>query len=306
MRFEVDPTTESGYRLIPEDGRGITPPTSVPAVGDVRGGVDGDGRSYVEVWTGARWNRISGGTSSTVVSNGGDGGGSDGYSFVADTPPTATTVGQTWFNSATGISYVWFDNRWVMFAPGSGGGATSVPAPVTAAAWLTAALDVPIDVQGNISINPIMFQGWETSDPAAITYNTTTGKFTVAKAGLYQFSLRVAQDVSSGTFTPGANGHELRVDMRTGNAHATGQKLAVSIRTPMMTAPFLYRETAASTATIRLAAGTEVWARVQGGFPDLQDQPANSKGSGKTILSATWQMAGGPRATCMELLRIGD
>lgn len=250
------------------------------------------GESFV--WFDNRW---------VMFAPGGGGGGSDGFSFAQDDAPAATAAGQTWFNTATGKSYVWFDNRWVMFSPG---GSLELPTPITAAAWLTAALDVPIDANGNISVNPILFQGSETSDPTAITYDAATGKFTVAKPGLYQFALRVAQDVQSGTFTPGANGHDLRVDMRTGNAHATHQRLAVTIRTPMMTAPFAFRETAASTAMIRLTAGAEVWARVQGGFPDLVGSPANGKGSGKTILSSTWQSSGGPRATAMELMRIGD
>jgi hypothetical protein len=52
----------------------------------------------------------------------GGGGGPDtlGFTFATDTPPTATRVGDTWFNTATGNAYVWFDNRWVMFSPGGG------------------------------------------------------------------------------------------------------------------------------------------------------------------------------------------
>jgi hypothetical protein len=50
----------------------------------------------------------------------GTGGGSDGFTFIQDTVPTATAVGQTWWNTATGLSYVWFDSFWVQFAPGDG------------------------------------------------------------------------------------------------------------------------------------------------------------------------------------------
>jgi hypothetical protein len=52
-----------------------------------------------------------------------------GFTFVQDTVPTTTRVGDTWFNTATGLSYVWFDSRWVQFAPGGGGVAAVAPAP---------------------------------------------------------------------------------------------------------------------------------------------------------------------------------
>lgn len=45
-------------------------------------------------------------------------GGSDGYSFIQETTPTATAEGQTWLNTSDGLSYVWFDSFWVQVAPG--------------------------------------------------------------------------------------------------------------------------------------------------------------------------------------------
>ena len=41
-----------------------------------------------------------------------------GFTFAQDTVPTATRVGDTWFDTGSGRSFVWFDSRWVMFAPG--------------------------------------------------------------------------------------------------------------------------------------------------------------------------------------------
>lgn len=62
------------------------------------------------------WNLKSSGSG-----GGSSGGGSDGFSFTQDAAPTATTAGQTWFDTATGNSFVWFDGQWSQFAPGSGG-----------------------------------------------------------------------------------------------------------------------------------------------------------------------------------------
>jgi len=52
-------------------------------------------------------------------SDSGGGGGSDGYSFKQDTKPNGTITGQTWYNTATGQSFVWFDGFWVETAPGA-------------------------------------------------------------------------------------------------------------------------------------------------------------------------------------------
>lgn len=49
-----------------------------------------------------------------------------GFTFSQDDVPTATAIGQTWYETDTGHSYVWVDDgtstQWVMFAPGPGGG----------------------------------------------------------------------------------------------------------------------------------------------------------------------------------------
>ena len=84
-----------------------------------------------------------------------EGGGSDGYTFVQDTLPVATADGQTWFNTATGKSYVWYEDsdsgQWVQDGPGGsssgGGGYTFVQdTPPTATAegqtWLNTATGV--------------------------------------------------------------------------------------------------------------------------------------------------------------------
>jgi hypothetical protein len=122
VRFEVDPSTESGYRLVPE-GRGVAPPTAVPTPGDARGGVDANGVPYIEVWGGAQWARQTLPVPvSATQTPGAVTGDTRGFTFVEDAAPTTTRVGDTWFDSATGLAYVWFDSRWVQYAPGAGGG----------------------------------------------------------------------------------------------------------------------------------------------------------------------------------------
>lgn len=54
--------------------------------------------------------------------------GTGGFNYVQDAMPTATAPNQTWFETDTGNSYVWFNDgnssQWVQFAPGGGGGAS--------------------------------------------------------------------------------------------------------------------------------------------------------------------------------------
>jgi hypothetical protein len=79
-------------------------------------------------------------------SGGGGGGGPDtlGFTFTQDTPPTTTRIGDTWFDTAEGRSFIWFDDRWVQFSPGGGGGGATAPGLVVtpwtqiplAAAWM--------------------------------------------------------------------------------------------------------------------------------------------------------------------------
>lgn len=61
-------------------------------------------------WTGTRWMLVGGG-------------GSDGYTFMQDTVPVATEDGQTWFDTSTGDSFVWYEDgdsgQWVQSAPGA-------------------------------------------------------------------------------------------------------------------------------------------------------------------------------------------
>jgi hypothetical protein len=45
-----------------------------------------------------------------------------GFTFTGDNVPVTSRTGDTWYNTTSGESFIWFDNRWVMFAPGSGGG----------------------------------------------------------------------------------------------------------------------------------------------------------------------------------------
>jgi hypothetical protein len=49
-------------------------------------------------------------------------GGGGGFNFNQDATPTATAMGQTWFQTSTGASFVWIDDgtstQWLQFAPG--------------------------------------------------------------------------------------------------------------------------------------------------------------------------------------------
>lgn len=45
-----------------------------------------------------------------------------GFTFTQEATPTATFAGQTWYDTSTGLSYVWFDSYWVQTSPGGGGG----------------------------------------------------------------------------------------------------------------------------------------------------------------------------------------
>lgn len=70
-------------------------------------------------------------TVTATLSAGSGGGGSDGYTYVQDTAPVSDEfaplkMGQTWYDTSTGDSYVWIDDgtssQWVQTAPGSTGG----------------------------------------------------------------------------------------------------------------------------------------------------------------------------------------
>ena len=56
------------------------------------------------------------------------GGGSDGYTYMQETMPTGTGLsdGQTWFDTATGKTYAWYEDadggQWVQDGPGAGSG----------------------------------------------------------------------------------------------------------------------------------------------------------------------------------------
>lgn len=41
-----------------------------------------------------------------------------GFTFTQEATPVGNLQGQTWFNTATGESFIWYDGYWVEFAPG--------------------------------------------------------------------------------------------------------------------------------------------------------------------------------------------
>lgn len=94
-----------------------------------------------------------------------------GFTFMQDTVPTATSPGQTWFNTATGASYAWINDgtstQWVQFAPGGGGGSGKARG-VVAYSQITAA-------QGGIGGSGVNIAGLSVTwiaDPTR-TYKTT-------------------------------------------------------------------------------------------------------------------------------------
>lgn len=70
-------------------------------------------------WNGTMWK----------LTAGAGGGGGSGFTFSQDAMPTATAIGNTWYQTSTGDSFVWTNDgnstQWVQFAPGSGGGGGS-------------------------------------------------------------------------------------------------------------------------------------------------------------------------------------
>jgi hypothetical protein len=307
VRFEVDPTSSTGYRLVPEDGQGQSSPAQVPAVGDLRGGVDVDGRTYIEVWGGAAWSRVSAVGGSTVVAPQGPTTDTQGFTFTQDAVPTTSRVGDTWFQSSTGLSFVWFDSRWVQFAPGGGaGGGSAAVAPVTASAWLTANLDLPAQAPMT-SLSAILFQGSTTSDPNAITYDATTGKFTVHEVGLYQVQFRAlhyATGPDPGILTLGKNGYDAEFTLTTApaNANTLGQAW---VRIVNESNPFIRQTAVDITRLVRITTpGKELYVKMRHGFPQYTGEPADAHGHGKAQLRSQQSPLGG-KATGIEIVRLG-
>ena len=122
------------------------------------------------------------------VGGGGGGGGSDGYTFVQDTLPVATTGGQTWFDTSTGDSFVWYDDgtsgQWVQSAPGGGGAQEAV-----ATFGLTTQQTIPTSfADAGIASESIPYGGF-----------TRSGNIiTCTKAGTYWFAAAVTINTSPG------------------------------------------------------------------------------------------------------------
>lgn len=93
-----------------------------------------------------------------------------GFTFTQDATPTATSPGQTWFNTATGASYVWIDDgtstQWVQFAPGAGGG-SGKQRGVVAYSQVTTSMTIATTAFTELGMNVT----W-TADPTR-TYRTT-------------------------------------------------------------------------------------------------------------------------------------
>lgn len=136
-----------------------------------------------------------------------------GFTFTQDAAPTATSPGQTWFNTATGVSYVWIDDgtssQWVQFAPGSGGGGAGKPRGAVAYAQITAA-------QGSIGAGGVNITGLQvswTADPTR-TYRTSVrgmasstvtnddlNAFIVDAAGAVQYQMHLDPYLDAATST---------------------------------------------------------------------------------------------------------
>lgn len=97
-------------------------------VQDARPTASAVGQTWYETDTARSYVWVNDGTSFQWIQYA-PGGGTEsesGFTYVQDATPVGLAVGETWFESDTGSSYVWTDDgtslQWVMFAPGAGAG----------------------------------------------------------------------------------------------------------------------------------------------------------------------------------------
>jgi hypothetical protein len=224
-----------------------------------------------------------------------------GYSFVQDDVPTATAQGQTWWQSSTGFSFVWFDGHWVMVGPGS----TIPPRTATANLWLTAVLDLVVPASGQGS-DVMIWQGFETDDADVFTYDAATGKITLNRSGVYMVSYHFQQLAQFTHLTTIASvGHDCQMDVRSENAHAAGEWSMAAVHTPPRTGVFSIKTTAHGGFVRRFAPGKQLWAKITYGASDLVGAAEPTKNIGKTQLQIAQQTGGGNRATGMDVVWIG-
>jgi len=167
---------------------------------------------------------------------GGGPGGSDGYTFVQATLPTATADGQTWFGTATGDSFAWYvdadGGQWVQDGPGAGGAAAAEPEPIIAFNYnqTTPGPFVPGSIaagtnwglRGWVQGRLVTFNGFFTIEGTQI--NSTT-RFT------FPSYLAPADGI-----TPTAAAQFMRIDSGSPQANGVGL-LQIGPNSPTLTAP---------------------------------------------------------------------
>lgn len=128
----------------------------------------------------------------TAASNGTGGGGGGASVTVSDTAPSSPTAGSIWWDSDTGVPYIYYSDantsQWVQFAPGSPG-----PAGANGTNGTSATLDLGTTTTVNPNVNPSVTAGGTSS------------------ARTFAFNLPRAAAVSVGTTTTGAAGSNAAV-----------------------------------------------------------------------------------------------
>jgi hypothetical protein len=142
---------------------------------------------------------------STVVAPQGPTTDTQGFTFTQDAVPTTSRVGDTWFNTATGKSYLWFDSRWVMFAPGGGSGAVATaqlpaqPFCVVSTNNLNLPKAAVINSGSPYPWGSVFF----TNDPETFEKITTPEiRIRSKKPGMYQYELQMIWNSPSATAVP--------------------------------------------------------------------------------------------------------
>ena len=146
-------------------------------------------------WDGEKWDLTPG-------ESGGGGGGSDGFTFVQDTNPTATAGGQTWFDTSTGYTYVWYEDvdggQWVQDGPTPVIGG-ELPDQFDPIRWFT----TPATAVANNQTVAIPFADGSGNNQGNAIGNPIAGQATFSAPGLYIVSAVLRTNVSFGAGTPG-------------------------------------------------------------------------------------------------------
>jgi hypothetical protein len=176
-----------------------------------------------------------------------------GFTITQDALPTTSRVGDTWFNTTTGESFVWVDNRWVMFAPGGGGEAL---APVME-------IGAPLGDIGNTSLTkPAPLQttlrydesdGKFTYDPSITENDRTSRGGIIVPPGIYNVTVDWYVNARTGVVPVAADAIKVAVAMRPTAGGTKVSKMAYSPRGVISTVQ------SSNSWTVRVTAQTKMW-----------------------------------------------